>query len=59
MNNPGITDNQDFIPVDDDGIWQVTGTTMNLLYAMFQWANEHSIDNEDDWEDHLKEKGND
>ena len=52
--NKGITDNPDFIPVDDNNVWQVTGTTMNLLYSMYLWANKHNIDNEDDWEDHLK-----
>tara|TARA_R110002020_G_scaffold46407_2_gene132009 strand:+ start:164 stop:496 length:333 start_codon:yes stop_codon:yes gene_type:complete len=46
--------NPDYIPVDDDGVWQTSATTMNLLYAMYLWANEHGIDNEDDWENHLE-----
>ena len=58
----GITDttvfrrpnHEDFIPVDDDGVWKVSATTMNLLYAMFLWSGKNGIDNEDDWEDHLK-----
>jgi hypothetical protein len=58
----GITDNtafrrpnhEDYIPVDDDGVWQTSATTMNLLYAMYVWANKNGIDNEDDWGDHLK-----
>ena len=58
----GITDNtafrrpdhEDYIPVDDDGVWQVSASTMNLLYAMYLWADKHGIDNEDDWADHLK-----
>ena len=58
----GITDNtafrrpnhEDYIPVDDDGVWQTSATTMNLLYAMYLWADEHGIDNEDDWENHLE-----
>ena len=50
----GITDNPDYIPVDDDGVWKVSVTTMNLLYAMYLWADEHGIDNEDDWENHLE-----
>ena len=53
-NRKGITDNPDYIPVDDDGVWKVSSTTMNLLYAMYLWANEHGIDNEDDWENHLE-----
>lgn len=53
-NRKGITDNPDYIPVDDDGVWEVSSTTMNLLYAMYLWANEHGIDNEDDWENHLE-----
>ena len=58
----GITDttvfrrpnHEDFIPVDDDGVWKVSATTMNLLYAMFLWSGKNGIDNEDDWEDHLE-----
>ena len=61
-NRTGITDNtafrrpnhEDYIPVDDDGVWQTSATTMNLLYAMYLWADEHGIDNEDDWENHLE-----
>ena len=53
-NRKGITDNPDYIPVDDDGVWKVSSTTMNLLYAMYLWADKNGIDNEDDWEDHLK-----
>ena len=61
-NRKGITDNPDYIesvnpdyiPVDLDGVWQVSSTTMNLLYAMYLWADEHGIDNEDDWENHLE-----
>lgn len=62
-NRKGITDNDDLgfkscdpynIPVDDDGVWQVSSTTMNLLYAMYLWAEKNGIDNEDDWENHLK-----
>ena len=64
-NRKGITDNAvpkvpdgfwnpDYIPVNDDGVWEVSSTTMNLLYAMYLWANEHGIDNEDDWENHLE-----
>jgi hypothetical protein len=61
-NRKGITDNQDYIesvnpdyiPVDDDGVWKVSSTTMNLLYAMYLWADKNGIDNEDDWENHLK-----
>ena len=61
-NRTGITDNtafrrpnhEDYIPVDDDGVWQTSATTMNLLYAMYVWANKNGIDNEDDWGDHLK-----
>ena len=45
---------EDYIPVDDDGVWQTSATTMNLLYAMYLWADEHGIDNEDDWENHLE-----
>ena len=45
---------KEFIPVDDDGVWNVSVTTMNLLYAMFLWANKNGIDHEDDWENHLK-----
>jgi len=62
MEIKGITDttvfrrpnHEDFIPVDDDGVWKVSATTMNLLYAMFLWSGKNGIDNEDDWEDHLK-----
>ena len=50
----GITDREGYIPVDDDGVWTVSVTTMNLLYSMYLWANEHGIDNEDDWENHLQ-----
>ena len=50
----GITDREAYIPVDDDGVWKVSVTTMNLLYAMYLWADKNGIDNEDDWEDHLK-----
>ena len=53
-NRKGITDSPDYIPVDDDGVWKVSSTTMNLLYAMYLWADEHGIDNEDDWENHLE-----
>ena len=53
-NRKGITDNPDYIPVDDDGVWKVSSTTMNLLYAMYLWADKNGIDNEDDWENHLK-----
>ena len=61
-NRTGITDNtafrrpnhEDYIPVDDDGVWQTSATTMNLLYAMYLWADKNGIDNEDDWEDHLE-----
>ena len=61
-NRTGITDNtafrrpnhEDYIPVDDDGVWQTSATTMNLLYAMYLWADKNGIDNEDDWENHLK-----
>jgi len=64
-NRKGITDNAvpkvpdgfwnpDYIPVNDDGVWEVSSTTMNLLYAMYLWADKNGIDNEDDWEDHLK-----
>ena len=65
FSNTGITDRdnqhshlgmgtKEFIPVDDDGVWNVSVTTMNLLYAMFLWANKNGIDHEDDWENHLK-----
>ena len=50
----GITDREAYIPVDDDGVWKVSVTTMNLLYAMYLWADKNGIDNEDDWEDHLE-----
>ena len=61
-NRKGITDNtafrrpthEDYIPVDDDGVWLTSATTMNLLYAMYVWADKNGIDNEDDWEDHLE-----
>ena len=60
FSSKGITDgynlvyDENFIPVDDDGVWNVSTTTMNLLYAMFLWANKNDIDTEDDWENHLK-----
>ena len=50
----GITDREGYIPVDDDGVWTVSVTTMNLLYAMYLWADKSGIDNEDDWENHLQ-----
>ena len=61
-NRTGITDNtafrrpnhEDYIPVDDDGVCLTSATTMNLLYAMYLWADKNGIDNEDDWEDHLE-----
>ena len=45
---------KEFIPVDGDGVWNVSVTTMNLLYAMFLWANKNGIDHEDDWKNHLE-----
>ncbi len=51
----GITDNPDYIPVDDDGVWKVSVTTMNLLYAMYLWARHNNIDNEDDFEEYQEE----
>ena len=64
-NRKGITDNQDYIesvnpdyiPVDDDGVWEVSSTTMNLLYAMYLWAQEYRINNEDDWDQWIKSNG--
>ena len=56
-NSKGITDNPDFIPVDDDGVWKVSSTTMNLLYAMHLWAQEYRINNEDDWDQWIKSNG--
>ena len=53
----GITDNPDYIPVDLDGVWKVSSTTMNLLYAMHLWAQEYRIDNEDDWDQWIKTNG--
>ena len=53
MRVKGITDSDAYIPVDDDGVWKVSVTTMNMLYSMFVWANKHNIDNEDDWEGYL------
>ena len=54
FSNTGISDDPNYIPVDDDGVWNVSSTTMNLLYAMYQWADKNDINNEDDWENHLK-----
>ena len=56
-NRKGITDNPDYIPVDLDGVWQVSSTTMNLLYAMYLWAQEYRINNEDDWDQWIKTNG--
>ena len=56
----GITDgynlvyDENYIPVDDDGVWHVSTTTMNLLYAMFLWADKNGIDTEDDWDAFVK-----
>jgi len=54
FSNKGISDDPNYIPVDDDGVWNVSTTTMNLLYAMYRWADKNDIDHEDDWENHLK-----
>lgn len=67
-NRKGITDNAvpkvpdgfwnpDYIPVNDDGVWEVSSTTMNLLYAMYLWAQEYRINNEDDWDQWIKSNG--
>tara|TARA_R110002110_G_scaffold403809_1_gene621744 strand:- start:212 stop:592 length:381 start_codon:yes stop_codon:yes gene_type:complete len=54
FSNTRISDDPNYIPVDDDGVWNVSSTTMNLLYAMYQWADKNGINHEDDWENHLK-----
>ena len=46
----GITDNEDFIPVEEDGVWITSTTQMNLLYSMDRWASRNNIDTEDDWD---------
>jgi len=53
----GITDNENFIPVNGDGVWVTSATQMNLLYAMSIWASKNGIINQDDWEDFINDQG--